>query len=671
MLSLIEKIIFTLLIIVTIFAFFYPVSQKYRIIRLSRPVRERTTNLGRRFLRMFSRVLFQRCSLRNERIITGIIHAGFFYAALTFDTMTLNHTLEGFSRNFSLFGHGVVRTIVSFMIDFMALIVLMATFYFMIRRFVFKPKGLLTTSLDSIIIYIFLLSTTLSYLFFEACGATIHPEETRLSFLGPFLSGLLFDQNLPSSNLTLLYRFSWWLHIIIVYAFIAYVPHSKYFHMFAGPINLIFHRQESPGVIEPLDLEKEEIFGLEKASDLTWKDCLDAFACIECGRCQDVCPAFISAKPLSPKMIIFNLEKHLLSFYPVIKRREKDKLPSLIPTVIKPEEIWTCTSCAACMHVCPVEIEHLPKIFGLRQNKVLMEGNFPPELNNFFRNLETNANPWGIGFTQRTEWAEKEKVPLITDHPEAEILLFVGCAGSFDDRGQGIVKAVVKILRHAKVNFAILGEEEKCCGDAARRLGNEYLFQMLARYNLETFIRYKIKKILIFCPHGYHTLKYEYPKLLRIFTDIPEKEKESLAQIEVISHLEFFVSLLQKGKIKLNGQDSKVTLHDSCYFARHHGLIKEPRELLKHIPRLSIEELPRSKDHSFCCGAGGGLMWTEEKIGERINRLRAQEIASTRAKTVVTTCPFCLTMIHDGLKDLGREDIHLYEISQLIANLLS
>jgi Fe-S oxidoreductase/nitrate reductase gamma subunit len=670
MLSFLEKFIFALLILITLIAFFYPVFKRYLIIRRGQPL-ARKDKFGARLARMLSRVLLQRCSLRNERLATGFIHAGFFYAAITFDLMTVNHTLEGFSTHLSLFGHGSARTAVSFLVDLMALIVLIATFYFTIRRFILRPQALKTTPLDSALIYFFLLATTISYLFFEACAASARPDEIRLSFLGPIFNRFLFGQDAEALKIARLYHVFWWLHIVIVYAFIAYVPHSKYFHMFAGPINLIFHRKESPGEISPLDLEKQEVFGLEKASDLTWKDCLDAFACIECGRCQDVCPAFISGKPLSPKMIIFNLEKHLLASFPLLKARERDKLPGLVPAIIKPEEIWTCTSCGACMHVCPVEIEHLPKIFGLRQSKVLMESDFPPELSSFFRNLETNANPWGIGFARRAEWAEKEKVPLLADHPEAEILLFTGCAGSFDESGQAIARAVVRLLRQAGVNFAILGEEEKCCGDAARRLGNEYLFQILARQNLETFSHYKVKKILTFCPHGYHTLKYEYPKLLRLFPDIPDREKELLARIEVFSHLEFFLDLIRQGRLKLKSKEMKVTLHDSCYYGRHHGLIKEPRKLLHSIRGISLVELKNCQEHSFCCGAGGGLMWTEEKLGERINRLRTKEIISTPAKAVITTCPFCLTMIRDGLKDLGQEDLSVFEISQLLADSLA
>ncbi len=669
MLSSTEKIIFTWLILATALAFLFPVWQRVRLIRLGRPV-NRLNNFGRRLWRMLNRVLLQRCSLRNERVLTGLVHAGLFYSALTFDTMTVHHTLEGILPHFSLFGHGKIGLVVSLMIDVMAIIVLFAAVYLAARRFLFRPQALRTTPVDSALIYFFLIATTLSYLFFEATKILAHPAEKSLSFLGPLVARLLFGQGETFLGATPWFRFSWWLHIIIVYAFIAYVPHSKYFHMFAGPANLLFHREKSPAEQEPMDLEKIEIYGVEKAADFTWKDLLDAFACIECGRCQDVCPAFASQKPLSPKMIIYNLERHLLNLPARKGNLGRDQMPSLMPETITADEIWTCTTCAACMHVCPVEIEHIPKIIGLRQAQVLNESNFPAELNSFFRNLETNANPWGIGFARRGEWAEKEKVPHLRENPEAEYLLFVGCAGSYDELGQAISRSLVRVLRQAGINLAILGEEEKCCGDAARRLGHEYLFQVLARENIELFAKYRVKKILTFCPHGYHTLKYEYPQLISLFSDLPTEDREHLSKIQVFSHLELLTTLMQQGKLKWKETRQKVTLHDSCYYARQHQVIKQPRWLLHSIPGLKFEELPRHGEHSFCCGAGGGLMWTEEKLGERINRLRAKEIASREVETVVTTCPFCLTMVRDGLKDLGKEDISVVEISQLLASAL-
>ncbi len=670
MLSTTEKLIFALILLGTLVAFFHPVIRRIQIIGRGRPL-PRSDNLGRRIVRMLNRVLLQRCALRNERVVTGLVHAGLFYAALTFDTMTVNHTFEGFVANFSLFGHGPAGAAVSFLIDIMALVVLFATIYLGIRRFVSRPAALRTSAADSAIIYFFLAATTLSYLFFEASQVAAFPKVHRLSFLGPPLSRFLFGGAGDSLQLQATARLAWWVHLIIVYAFIAYVPHSKYFHMFAGPANLIFKRKESPAEIQPLDLEKTEIYGVEKAADLTWKDSLDAFACIECGRCQDVCPAFATGKPLSPKMIIYNLERHLLRSYRQLRRGERGELPNLVPGIIAPDEIWTCTTCGACMHVCPVEIEHLPKVFGLRQSQVLMESQFPAELNSFFRNLETNGNPWGIGFARRAEWAEKENIPLAAELNEVELLLFVGCAGSFDETGQAVARSLVRLLRQAGIKFAILGEEEKCCGDAARRLGNEYLFQLLARQNLELLAKYRVRRILVFCPHGYHTLKYEYPRLLHLFTDLPASEREFLQTIEVVSHLELFNSLVKEKKLRFKESAEVVTLHDSCYFGRHHQLTSEPRKLLKSVPGVKIRELRQHGEHSFCCGAGGGLMWTEEKIGERINRVRSREVARSGAAKAITTCPFCLTMIRDGLKDLGEEDLQVVEISQFLASNLS
>ncbi|MGQ9470620.1 MAG: heterodisulfide reductase-related iron-sulfur binding cluster [Candidatus Aminicenantales bacterium] len=667
MLTTVEKLIFALLVLSTLVAFFHPVIRRLQIIRQGRPLFRRD-NLACRVFRMLSLVLLQRCSLRNERVATGLVHAGLFYAALTFDTMTVNHTFEGFIANFSLFGHGGFAAAVSFLIDVMALIVLFATVYLGLRRFILRPQALRTSAADSAVIYFFLAATTLSYLFFEASQIAAFPELPRLSFLGPPLSRFLFGGAGGNIGFQVIARVSWWVHLIIVYAFIAYVPHSKYFHMFAGPVNLIFKRKESPAEIEPVDLEKAEIYGVEKVTDLTWKDLLDTFACIECGRCQDVCPAFASGKPLSPKMIIYNLERHLLHSYRQLRQGERKELPKLVPAIITPDEIWTCTTCGACMHVCPMEIEHLPKVFGLRQSQVLMESQFPAELNSFFRNLETNANPWGIGFARRAEWAEKEDVPRAAELNEVDLLLFVGCAGSFDEVGQAITRSLVRLLRQAGINFAILGEEEKCCGDAARRLGNEYLFQLLARQNLQLFAKYRVRRILVFCPHGYHTLKYEYPRLIPIFTDLSSSEREFLTTIEVLSHLELLNFLVKDGKLHFKESAQIITLHDSCYFGRHHQLTSEPRVLLKSVAGVKIKELRQHGEHSFCCGAGGGLMWTEEKIGERINRVRSRQVAQSGAEKVITTCPFCLTMIRDGLKDLGEENLRAVEISQFLAS---
>ena len=665
MLSAWEKALFTLVILATIGGFVYPVYLRLQILRRGKP-EFRAGDLWRRLVDTLAKVFLQKCTLKNERVFTGLMHVLIFYGALTFDTMTINHTLEGFFDKFYLFGNAGFGLFFSLLVDTFAVLVLVGVAFFIVRRFLLRPKAYRTTLFDSGVIYALLITVTLSYLYFEAFAIVSHPESARLSFLGKILAEGL--TGLPAGTLAAHLKISWWLHILIVFGFIAYVPHSKYFHMITGPINVFLRSPGSSREIRPLDIEKAEVFGTEKAADLSWKDYLDAFACMECGRCQDACPAFASGKPLSPKMIIFNLEKHLLEYRQRLVENKRDELPPLFPDVHTEGEIWTCTTCGACQHVCPVEIEHIRKIIGVRQSEVLMQSRFPQELNSFFRNMETNSNPWGIGFAKRAEWAAGLDVPVLAERGSAEYLLWVGCAGSFDEEGIQIARAMVTILKKAGVDFAILGTEEKCCGDSARRLGQEYLFQTLAAENAGLFVQYQVKKILTFCPHGYNTFKNEYPKLRGLLPGIPEKDQARLAEIEIIPHIVFLEGLIKSGRLPLRTNGiSRLTYHDSCYFGRHNGLVAEPRGVIASLSPKAFAELKNNRQHSFCCGAGGGLMWTEEKLGQRINHLRTEEVIASGAEVAATSCPFCLNMLKDGLKDKERPDIRVKDLAQLVA----
>ena len=665
MLSTLEKVLFSFVILGTVAAFVYPVSLRLQILRRMKP-EVRAGDLWRRLVDTVVKVLFQKCTLKDERVFTGLMHVFIFYGALTFDTMTVNHTLEGYFDEFYLFGNGAIGLLFSLAVDVFAALILVGVAFFIVRRFIIRPKAYRTTLFDSGIIYLLLITVTLSYLYFEAFAVASHPESVRWSFLGKYLAAGL--AGLPAGTLALHLKISWWLHILIVFGFIAYVPHSKYFHMFTGPVNVFFRAPGSSRELRPLDIEKAEVFGVEKAADLTWKDYLDTFACMECGRCQDACPAFASGKPLSPKMILFNLERHLLEQQKNLVGNKREELPPLLPNVHTEGEIWTCTTCGACQHVCPVEIEHIRKIVGVRQSEVLMQSRFPQELATFFRNMETNSNPWGIGFSQRADWAAGLDVPVLADRGSAETLLWVGCAGSFDENGVEIAKAMVSVLRTAGVDFAILGTEEKCCGDSARRLGHEYLFQTLAAENASLFLQYKVKRILTFCPHGYNTFKNEYPKLRGLLPGIAEKDLDRLAQIEVVPHVVFLRDLIRTGRlaVRANGL-SRLTYHDSCYLGRHNGLTGEPREVIASLDPQAFAELKNNGEHSFCCGAGGGLMWTDEKLGQRINHLRTDEVIASGADLVATSCPFCLNMLSEGLKDKENERVRVKDLAQLVA----
>jgi Fe-S oxidoreductase len=665
-----ENILFVLIILATVSAFAYPIYLRLRILRAGRPER-RGGDSGRRLGDTLAKVFLQKCTLKNERIFTGLAHVLIFYGALTFDTMTINHTLEGFFDPFYLFGGTGFGRLFSLLVDTFAVLVLAGVAFFIFRRFIVRPKAYQTTRLDSAVIYAFLITVTLSYLYFEAFAIAHHPESAHLSFLGSALARSVLGAGLGPGAMAAHLRVAWWLHIVLVYGFIVYVPHSKYFHMFTGPVNVFFRAPGSSREIPALDIEKSEVFGVEKASDFTWKDYLDSFACMECGRCQDACPAATSGKPLSPKMIIFNLEKHLLGERHKLTRGKRDELPPLYPGTFSEGEIWTCTTCGACQHVCPVEIEHIRKIVGIRQSEVLMQSRFPQELGIFFRNLETNSNPWGIGFSKRADWSAGLDVPVLAEKKAANYLLWVGCAGSFDEEGIQIAKAMVALLKAAELDFGVLGTEEKCCGDSARRLGHEYLFQTLAGENIGLFLKYDIKKIITFCPHGFNTFRNEYPKLLDIVPGFSTADKAKLAGIEVIPHVVLLDRLIKDTRLPVRANPGPMlTYHDSCYLGRHNGILREPREILKHIDRGKFTELRRNGEHSFCCGGGGGLMWTDERLGQRINHLRADEIIDSGAGITATSCPFCLKMLKDALKDKEKTEIHVKDIAQLLVESL-
>jgi Fe-S oxidoreductase/nitrate reductase gamma subunit len=666
-----EKALFLVLIAATALAFFAPILRRFRIVRAGVP-ESRVKGFSKQLGQALRKVLLQRCTLRRERVFTGLMHALIFYGALTFDTMTVNHTLEGFIDSFRLFGSTGFGLLFSLLVDVAAVSVMAGVLFLAFRRFVLRPKAYATTPGDSAAIYLLITLATATYLYFEGFSIAHHPGSERLSFIGSWIAAAIRGSGLGPETIAAHFKISWWAHIVAVCGFIAYVPHSKYLHMFAGPLNVFFSAEAAGGRMEPLDLETSEVFGLDKPADFTWKDNLDAFACMECGRCQDVCPAFASGKPLSPKMALFNMERTLLAQDRALMAKRRDDQPELVPATFTEGEIWTCTTCGACQKVCPVGIEHIRKLVGARRGVVLARSEFPPELNAFFRNLETNSNPWGIGFSERAEGSEALGVKHIMYVPGAEYLLWVGCMGAYDDAGKAVIASMVDILRAAGIPFGTLGAEEKCCGDQARRLGHEYLFQTLARENIALFKRYGVRKIVTICPHGANTLKHEYPGVLDLVPGLTEGDKAGLRAIEVVSHVELIHGLIGSGRIRLKPDvPADFTFHDPCYLGRHNGLTREPRSVLTSALGGKPRELARHGLDSFCCGAGGGLMWTEESLGGRVNHLRADEVIASGAGLAAAACPFCLTMLRDGLKDKGREDIRVEDIARIVAERLA
>jgi Fe-S oxidoreductase len=478
-----------------------------------------------------------------------------------------------------------------------------------------------------------------------------------------------------------------WTHSLLVLIFLNILPYSKHFHVVTALPNVFFQDLEPAGRLRPIEnLDEAETFGVGDARQLTWKGILDLYTCTECGRCSDNCPAWTTGKLLSPKQFTLDLRDNLYArqdaligydepgvhvdtteegWIPWNERHpdgvEREDPPTgLVPAVVDPEVVWACTTCRACEDVCPVFITYVDKIVDVRRNLVLERGEIPGELANALRGLENNSNPWNLAAVDRTAWAEGLDVPLMADDRDADVLLWIGCAASYDDRAKKIAVAMVRLLRKAGVSFAVLGDEEQCCGDLARRSGNEALFQELAHANVETLNGYRVKRIVTICPHGLNTIANEYPDLGGHYV--------------VLSHGEFLADLVRQGRLKPDSPVGKrIVYHDPCYLGRHNDIYEGPRDVLLSVPGIRLREIERSRNRSLCCGAGGGQHFKEEEPAregaeaERVNVRRTRQLLESEADVFATACPFCMTMISDGLKALDRdEEIRQLDIAEIL-----
>ncbi len=455
-----------------------------------------------------------------------------------------------------------------------------------------------------------------------------------------------------------------WLHLLLILGFLVYLGYSKHLHIATSFINVFFSNTEPRGTLTPLRIDLEQLesedvrLGAASVEDLTWKELLDLYACTECGRCQNACPAWNTGKPLSPKLLIMDLRDHLFEEGPRILEAKaagtsRETVP-LVPGIVDDEVLWACTTCGACMQECPVDIEHIDHIVDMRRNLVMAESRFPTEIATLFRSLENSNNPWGQPQSERAAWAEGLGVKVLGKGENApEYLYWVGCAGSFDDRAKAISQAVAGLLQKAGVSFAILGPRELCTGDPARRAGNEYLFQTLAERNVSTLGEAGVTKIVANCPHCFNTLRNEYP--------------DYGGRFEVVHHTQLLADLVKGGRLRPTQEvPALLAYHDPCYLGRHNDVYDEPRRVLNGIPGITAVEMPRHRERGLCCGAGGARMWMEERIGKRINQERMDEAAATGADTVGVACPYCLIMLDDGTKARG-EETPVLDIAQILA----
>ena len=596
----------------------------------------------------------------------GIGHAIIFWGFLTF---MLSYGIFIFAASVNpgfpewLLTETGVR-VYSAYLDILSAVMLVVLVWAFVRRWVVKPSRLrfdLTRHSDALIIVVLITglmaSTLLTHAFWVAQGGTGPEAEV---YIGKALGDLFVDWGVGVSAANTLQGVFWWSHLSIILIFTVYIPFTKHMHMFAAPVNAYFRSLEPKGALPLMDLENTEKFGAGRVQDFSWKQLLDGYACAVCGRCTDACPANLTGKQLSPMHIVEGIKDHMVAIGHQGERNVDLVEPSLlVPSVISESSIWDCLNCGACMEECPVTVEHVPTIMDMRRHLVLEESKAPESAMNALLSLEQRGHPWRGTQFSRTDWAEGLDVPTLADKPDAEVLFWVGCTPALEQRSQAIARSMAKVLKAAKVDFAILGDEETCTGDPARRMGNEYLFQILAQQNIDTMNGYNVKKVVTTCPHCFNTMKNEYPQLGGNF--------------EVLHYSQFVDQLIKNGNIKpVKMLDVTMAYHDSCFLGRHNGVYDEPRDVAKAIPGLKLVEMgSRCRERGFCCGAGGGHMWIEESQGERVNHVRTDQFLETDADMVGVSCPFCVQMMTEGIQAKGLDsEKQTKDVIELLADSL-
>ena len=596
------------------------------------------------------RKVLQSVSLRDR---AGLAHFVIFWGFLSFSASYVLYIFgDSVWPHFSetVLTPTGVRIFTAYL-DILALAFFFVLVWAAVRRWGVRPNRLkfdLTQKGEAAIILLLIaalmLFTLLTEAFHVAAGGTgAHADALIGRPLGEALAAAGVGGDLANA----LHGVFWWLHLAIILGFAVYIPMSKHMHLVGAPISFYARKLEERGTLSTPDLdaafENEEALGASKIQDFTWKELLDGYSCAVCGRCTDSCPANITGKILSPMHIVENMKEHVLEQGAgVIAGADAQDDKPLIGNWVAEEALWDCLTCGACVQECPVGVEHIDSIVDMRRFLVMERAEMPETAMGALMSMEQRGHPWRGTTYSRSDWADGLGVPTLAEKPDAEILFWVGCTAALEQRSQSVARSMASVLKRAEVDFAILGDEETCTGDPARRMGNEYLYQILAQQNIETMKSYDVKKVVTICPHCFNAIKNEYPHLGGDF--------------EVVHYTEFVSGLMREGKIRPLGRvETTIAYHDSCYLGRHNGIYDAPREIAAAIPGARVVEMSRCRERGFCCGAGGGHMWIEESQGQRINHARTEQFFETDAETVGVSCPFCLQMFEEGIGSLGKE----------------
>ena len=656
----VNPVLFGALLAAALVFFLRNCRRRLALIALGQPV-ERCDNLPERFNRMF---LF---AFGQKRVLArpfGINHAVIFWAFLALLLANYMFLMEGLAPGFTLERRlpGGLYHALTLLFDLASLLALVAVGIAVSRRLFFKPEYLDSAyvkgrSVEGFMILSFI--AVLMVAFFCLNGALIAQgaHDGAGAPLSALIAALL--RGADPAILTGIAAAAWWAHALTLLAFICYLPLSKHLHILTAIPNCFF-QDLAPVSVPPREEfvpgKPAKTYGVGRVDEFTWKDLLDGFSCTECGRCQDACPANATGKPLNPRQVVHAIKTNLLANGELLKAGQAPTIPLVGAEgegTTTEDAIWACTTCGACLTQCPVMIEQMPKIIKLRRHRVEMLAAFPDELLSLFENMEQRSNPWGIAPSERTKWTGPMEVKPF-EAGKTDYLLYVGCAGAFDSRAKHVTVALATLLDTAGVSWGILGRDELCCGDSVRRLGNEFVFDRMATENVARFKERGVKKIVTQCPHCFSTLKNDY--------------RQYGLEVEVLHHSQFIARLVAEGRLKPTTlEQGKLLFHDSCYLGRHNDTYEEPRAVITAATGSAPVEFDRNRENGFCCGAGGGRMWMEEQIGDRINLNRVKEALLQQPDTICVSCPYCMTMIQDGLKDQGAEEVRVMDIAEILA----